>query len=217
MAGWITHLRLAEALMAELSAAEAIDEEFYYAGSLAPDCGRRIEYSGQKARYVPERERTHWVDDNEEWDVPIHFERFYDQYLRPKGAGSLKQRSFYWGYYVHLLTDALWIELGMRAFIEPGNEWSRALRQQTRQAALVWEQDFYQAHPDYTPLRKLEQIQALDFDPMGLKKAWILERLRGIRPAYEDIKPQTERMAPEKYDQILSRMICLSHMILRAK
>lgn len=38
-----------------------------------------------------------------------------------------------------------------------------------------------------------------------------------IRPAYEDIKPQTERMAPEKYDQILSRMICLSHMILRAK
>lgn len=217
MAGWITHLRLAEALMAELSAAEAIDEEFYYAGSLAPDCGRRIEYSGQKARYVPGREHTHWVDDNGEWDAPIHFERFYDQYLRPKGAGSLRQRAFYWGYYVHLLTDALWIELGMRAFIEPGNEWSRALRQQTRQAALVWEQDFYRAHPDYAPLRKLEQIQALDFDPMGLKEAWILERLRGIRPAYEDIKPQTERMAPEKYDQILSRMICLSYMILRAQ
>ncbi len=82
MAWWMAHLRLGEAVLSDLPAREGFDEAMYYAGCVATDCGRRVERPGQRAVYMPDRPATHWVDSNDKWDEPIHFERFYDQYLR---------------------------------------------------------------------------------------------------------------------------------------
>ena len=127
------------------------------------------------------------------------------------------RRAFYWGYYVHLLTDALWIELGMRAFIGRGGEWNRDLRRRMKRDALAWEQGFYRAHPDYPPLQKLEGVQRLGFDPMGLPEALILSRLQGVRPAYEGERAEAQIIAPEEYERALDRMIHLARMVIRGK
>lgn len=217
MAWWMAHLRLGEAVLSDLPAREGFDEAMYYAGCVAPDCGRRVERPGQRAVYVPDRPATHWVDSNDKWDEPIHFERFYDQYLRVSQEDEPPRRAFYWGYYVHLLTDALWIELGMRAFIGRGGEWNRALRRRMKRDALAWEQGFYRAHPDYPPLQKLEGVHRLGFDPMGLPEALILSRLQGVRPAYEGERAEAQIIAPEEYERALDRMIHLARMVIRGK
>lgn len=217
MAWWMAHLRLGEAVLSDLPAREGFDEAMYYAGCVAPDCGRCVERPGQRAVYMPDRPATHWVDSNDKWDEPIHFERFYDQYLRVSQGDEPPRRAFYWGYYVHLLTDALWIELGMRAFIGRGGEWNRALRRRMKRDALAWEQGFYRAHPDYPPLQKLEGVHRLGFDPMGLPEALILSRLQGVRPAYEGERAEAQIIAPEEYERALDQMIHLARMVIRGK
>ena len=217
MAWWMAHLRLGEAVLSDLPAREGFDEAMYYAGCVAPDCGRCVERPGQRAVYMPDRPATHWVDSNDKWDEPIHFERFYDQYLRVNQEDEPPRRAFCWGYYVHLLTDALWIELGMRAFIGRGGEWNRALRRRMKRDALAWEQGFYRAHPDYPPLQKLEGVHRLGFDPMGLPEALILSRLQGVRPAYEGERVEAQIIAPEEYERALDQMIHLARMVIRGK
>ena len=217
MAWWMAHLRLGEAVLSDLPAREGFDEAMYYAGCVAPDCGRRVERPGQRAVYMPDRPATHWVDSNDKWDEPIHFERFYDQYLRVSQGDEPPRRAFCWGYYVHLLTDALWIELGMRAFTGRGGEWNRALRRRMKRDALAWEQGFYRAHPDYPPLQKLEGVHRLGVDPMGLPEALILSRLQGVRPAYEGERAEAQIIAPEEYERALDQMIHLARMVIRGK
>ena len=217
MAWWMAHLRLGEAVLSDLPAREGFDEAMYYAGCVAPDCGRRVERPGQRAVYMPDRPATHWVDSNDEWDEPIHFERYYEQYLRVSQGDEPPRRAFCWGYYVHLLTDALWIELGMRAFIGRGGEWNRALRRRMKRDALAWEQGFYRAHPDYPPLQKLEGVHRLGFAPMGLPEALILSRLQGVRPAYEGERAEAQIIAPEEYERALDQMIHLARMVIRGK
>lgn len=217
MAWWMAHLRLGEAVLSDLPAREGFDEAMYYAGCVAPDCGRRVERPGQRAVYMPDRPATHWVDSNDKWDEPIHFERYYEQYLRVSQGDEPPRRAFCWGYYVHLLTDALWIELGMRAFIGRGGEWNRALRRRMKRDALAWEQGFYRAHPDYPPLQKLEGVHRLGFDPMGLPEALILSRLQGVRPAYEGERVEAQIIAPEEYERALDQMIHLARMVIRGK
>lgn len=217
MAWWMAHLRLGEAVLSDLPAREGFDEAMYYAGCVAPDCGRRVERPGQRAVYMPDRPATHWVDSNDKWDEPIHFERYYEQYLRVSQGDEPPRRAFCWGYYVHLLTDALWIELGMRAFIGRGGEWNRALRRRMKRDALAWEQGFYRAHPDYPPLQKLEGVHRLGFAPMGLPEALILSRLQGVRPAYEGERAEAQIIAPEEYERALDRMIHLARMVIRGK
>lgn len=217
MAWWMAHLRLGEAVLSDLPIREGFDEAMYYAGCVAPDCGRRVERPGQRAVYMPDRPATHWVDSNDKWDEPIHFERFYDQYLRVSQGDEPPRRAFCWGYYVHLLTDALWIELGMRAFTGRGGEWNRDLRRRMKRDALAWEQGFYRAHPDYPPLQKLEGVHRLGFDPMGLPEALILSRLQGVRPAYEGERAEAQIIAPEEYERALDQMIHLARMVIRGK
>ena len=129
----------------------------------------------------------------------------------------MSRRAFCWGYYVHLLTDALWIELGMRAFTGRGGEWNRDLRRRMKRDALAWEQGFYRAHPDYPPLQKLEGVHRLGFDPMGLPEALILSRLQGVRPAYEGERAEAQIIAPEEYERALDQMIHLARMVIRGK
>lgn len=217
MAWWMAHLRLGEAVLSDLPIREGFDEAMYYAGCVAPDCGRRVERPGQRAVYMPDRPATHWVDSNDKWDEPIHFERYYEQYLRVSQGDEPPRRAFCWGYYVHLLTDALWIELGMRAFTGRGGEWNRDLRRRMKRDALAWEQGFYRAHPDYPPLQKLEGVHRLGFDPMGLPEALILSRLQGVRPAYEGERAEAQIIAPEEYERALDQMIHLARMVIRGK
>ena len=111
MAYWMTHLRVAEALLRCLP--EGISLPHYYAGSIAPDCGRTEWNEDGTPRYLPGRVVTHWLKKDEALDrCLIDFEGFYNA-MMPQAADD-GARAFYWGYYIHLITDAMWQERVLR-------------------------------------------------------------------------------------------------------
>lgn len=80
MAGWVTHLRVAESCMNLFDF--SVDSEKYFIGTLATDCGRNLFDKNGNKYYNPPRYISHWTDNSLDWDAPIHYERFYDVYLR---------------------------------------------------------------------------------------------------------------------------------------
>ncbi len=155
MAYWMTHLRVAEALLRCLP--PDISLPHYYAGAIAPDCGRTELNEDGTPHYLPGRVVTHWLKKDEKLDrCLIDFEGFYNS-LMPTAADG-EARSFYWGYYVHLITDAMWQEQVLRprrkSLAEPTEEAIQAMRDDLKRADLA----DYREHPDYAPLEVLRSI-----------------------------------------------------------
>lgn len=148
MAYWITHLRVAEAVLPYLP---EVSLPHYYAGALGPDCGRTERNEDGSPLYLPGRRTSHWIiPDLDRCCSSIGFEQFYDAWM-PKGL-TPEQRSFYWGYYVHLITDAMWGEQVIKprkeCIQECTDEKVQEMKDDTRKADLR----FLKAHPDYAPL-----------------------------------------------------------------
>ncbi len=152
MAYWMTHLRVAEALLRCLP--EGISLPHYYAGSIAPDCGRTEWNEDGTPRYLPGRVVTHWLKKDEALDrCLIDFEGFYNA-MMPQAADD-GARAFYWGYYIHLITDAMWQERGLRprreSLADPSKENITAMRTDLKLADLA----DYRENPHYPPLETL--------------------------------------------------------------
>lgn len=105
MATWLTHLRIAQKVKENI---RDIDLDYFMAGSIAPDSGKPDKTNKQ---YEPSEEITHFCRGKDE-DKYIDLNSFYDRHLRPEDifTRSDKTRSFYWGYYFHLIGDRLWHE-----------------------------------------------------------------------------------------------------------
>ncbi|MBA4399600.1 MAG: hypothetical protein C0396_06995 [Anaerolinea sp.] len=105
MATWICHLRIAEKIAAELP---GLDKAAFYTGSLAPDSGIP---NDTWTEFTPPKEVTHFLVKGE-GNEAIHDLEFYRAYLE-KQPGKLfdADTSFLWGYFFHLLTDILWVDL----------------------------------------------------------------------------------------------------------
>ncbi len=102
MATWLTHLRIAEKIKEKI---RDIDMDYFMAGSIAPDSGKK--------------EITHFCKGTEE-NRYIDLKSFYNRHLRPEELfiRSDKTRSFYWGYYFHLIGDNLWNEKYLKPIIK---------------------------------------------------------------------------------------------------
>lgn len=98
MASWMVHLRIAHHLLADL----AVRPESFLAGALAPDCGVPAE---DGLNYDPPSSVTHWTPSGEK--AKCGFETFYQKYAAMEQ--DFEKRSFYLGYYVHLITDVFWV------------------------------------------------------------------------------------------------------------
>ncbi len=100
MATWGIHFRIADEILKQL---KRIDREYFIIGSIAPDCGIRKKEGG----YDPPTEITHLTKmwNKSDCDYNYIFENFI------KNETDFKKRSFYAGYYAHLLTDCLFSRL----------------------------------------------------------------------------------------------------------
>ena len=157
MAYWMTHLRVAEALLRCLP--EGISLPHYYAGSIAPDCGRTEWNEDGTPRYFPGRVVTHWLKKDEALDrCLIDFEGFYKA-MMPQAADD-GARAFYWGYYIHLITDAMWQERVLRprreSLADPSKENITAMRADLKLADLA----DYRENPHYPPLEILRNTSS---------------------------------------------------------
>lgn len=101
MATWITHLMIADKI---LTICPELDRRGFCVGNIAPDCN--VE-NDDWTSFTPSREITHWMRGNDK--LVSDCNEFSKEYIckRKNNIQSKEQYSFLIGYYVHLLTDAL--------------------------------------------------------------------------------------------------------------
>lgn len=97
MASWIVHLRIADALLDVLD----VEASHFLAGNIAPDCGRPVPAGG----FDPDLHVTHFTKTKKD---ACEYDRFWNEY--GSTARTPAQRSFYLGYFAHLMTDVLWVK-----------------------------------------------------------------------------------------------------------
>ncbi|MCR4792950.1 MAG: zinc dependent phospholipase C family protein [Lachnospiraceae bacterium] len=105
MASWMVHLRIADELLKHVT---EIDETAFVMGNIAPDSGVPSE---DWKEYHPPKTVSHFrtkADDETFMDLDAFCRGYFNEDLIMKY--SLREFSFFLGYYVHLLTDVRWTE-----------------------------------------------------------------------------------------------------------
>ncbi len=104
MASWMVHLRVADKL---LSALPMLNPTEFVVGNIAPDSGLPNE---DGTAYTPNKDESHFRTRGEDGHRHPDPALFASLYLSPAQLAdyTAKERSFYLGYYVHLLTDVAW-------------------------------------------------------------------------------------------------------------
>lgn len=100
MATWGAHIRLAEELLIHFP---ELDPLSFLVGNVGPDCGEPNEDWSQ---FSPPKTISHWINDK----GIIDSEAFYRKHLNVE-VKDLKEYSFLFGYYIHLLTDIAWVDM----------------------------------------------------------------------------------------------------------
>lgn len=98
MATWVTHLMIADRVMREIP---DLHRHEFCVGNIAPDCNVENE---DWTSFTPSREVTHWMTGGRK--VATDCDRFLHEYMERKEISSEQEKSFLWGYYAHLITDA---------------------------------------------------------------------------------------------------------------
>lgn len=157
MASWMVHLRIADYFLDKL---EGLAETEFVVGSIAPDSGVP---TGPVGVYVPDKMTSHFQTRTADGEKVICTDRFVQRYLTAaQWAGyTAAQRSFYLGYYVHLLTDIRWVE---EIFWPSARAEGERFRTDRSGCILRWKEDWYdldflylQQHPG---LRAFELYKA---------------------------------------------------------
>ncbi len=99
MASWVTHLWIADEVLKNIP---ELDRVGFCVGSIAPDCN--VENADWTA-FTPPREMTHFMSGKRK--CLADSERFFEEYLAGKSYADRQEEAFYWGYYAHLVADAL--------------------------------------------------------------------------------------------------------------
>lgn len=105
MASWMIHLRIADELLAKLP---QIDETAFVMGSIAPDSGVP---NSDWTEFSPPKAITHFnkkTPSGKRIDADHFCGRYFNETLIRHY--SVKEYSFFLGYYLHLLTDVRWTE-----------------------------------------------------------------------------------------------------------
>lgn len=101
MATWVTHLMIADKV---LQLCPELDRHGFCIGNIAPDCN--VE-NADWTSFTPSREITHWMSGKNK--IVSDCDAFCTEYIfrRENEIRSKEEYSFLVGYYVHLITDAL--------------------------------------------------------------------------------------------------------------
>lgn len=217
MANWVTHLRIAEAVFNKLKFSVDIDK--YLIGSIAPDCGIVVYNENGKRGYNPPRYISHWTDNKPDWDSAIHYEGFYDTYIM--NESNVDKKSFYLGYYIHLITDALWIELVSRPVIESFETVKENAKKARNQARADWfdtELIFLLNTPEFRPLKLFKTLKNFNniyldyFQPMAIQN-----KIDEVVKTYDDFSVDVNRVYPyfsyKEYEHmiiVITRLIVMS-------
>lgn len=164
MASWMVHLRIADELLKHLN---KIDETAFVMGNIAPDSGVP---NADWTEFHPPKELSHFKTYTDIEGTSVFREQYFDDDKITKY--SLREYSFFLGYYVHLLTDIQWknsvykilIQLYEKEFTEDKNQ-------------LIWaaKGDWYdldflylEQHPDFHAFYLYENAVGFNNDFMDI-------------------------------------------------
>lgn len=161
MASWMVHLRIADELLKHI---DSIDETAFVMGNIAPDSGVPNE---DWSEFHPPKTVSHFktrAGDETFFDIEVFCDRWFNERLIK--AYSLKEYSFFLGYYIHLLTDIHWTNDVYMALLKAYPEECAADKNK-----LIWtaKGDWYdldflylEQHPDFRAFSLYEN--AVNFD-----------------------------------------------------
>lgn len=198
MATWICHLRVAEKIASELP---GLDQAAFYAGSLAPDSGIP---NDTWTEFTPPKEVTHFLEKGD-GNEAIHDLAFYHAYLK-KQPGRLfdADTSFLWGYYFHLLTDILWVDL----IWTPTRLLCADLIAEIGKLAVVdrvksdWyglDHRFLRDHPGWEPWQQILSLELTGIPINHIPPSAVATQLDLIRSYYTDPEPDRVLERPFPY------------------
>jgi len=188
MAGWVTHMRIADEVLKQLP---ELDRLGFCMGSIAPDCN--VENEDWTA-FTPPREVTHWMSGKSKYKTFEDCDRFWAERIRGRTFADIQERSFYLGYYAHLIADVMWIDFArnedrVKAMwrrirsVPELNEKAKSLpetfeavkqlvdKKRRMLEITVWENEYLYTHPETAYLTVLQTVKEfpdyLDFLPKG--------------------------------------------------
>ncbi len=152
MATWLTHLRVAEKLFETL---DNIDETAFFVGCIAPDSGRMVD----DFTYLPPKDVSHWKREG-----VSYAQRFEDnaEFFKSfaENEKDNKMFSFYLGYYVHILTDTVYVRDIIHPFINGrGRETWRANIKLIRKSWYEIDARFLERNKGYRPLEIIGSVK----------------------------------------------------------
>lgn len=182
MATWMVHLRIADYFLNTMPWLNASE---FVAGSVAPDCGY-----GKKdsfGDFNPPPSVTHWSPTGRKCDC--RYKDFFNKYIKNKPLDKI--RSFYLGYYVHLVTDIMW---SSRMYL-PTLQIYKTEYAKNPEFLKVIKEDWYdldhkflRSHADFYPFRILEQKTSVyDYLPY-YEKGQLTKQIRTIVDFYLENK-----------------------------
>ncbi len=167
MASWMVHLRIADRF---LSLIKNILPTEFVVGNIAPDSGIP---NDNWSSYTPDKKASHFKTPGDDGHHYINADLFRSKYLREDQIlkYTLKEYSFYLGYYVHLLTDVLWIKHALQLCK------SRSSQELLTSGGAIqsWKQDFYDLDAKF--IRDNPKFRSFD----------IYRRAEGFKNVYLDI------------------------------
>ena len=153
------HLRVADQLLQRLP---GLDDTCFVMGNIAPDSGVP---DADGVSFHPPKRVSHYQEKRDGKTV-FEIQRFTDRFLTPDRClrYTLKELSFYAGYWAHLLTDVLWIRDVLRPAIR---RFPQDYARDKLGFIICCKRDWYdldflylQQHPDFAAFRICEENAA---------------------------------------------------------
>lgn len=215
MATWVLHLRVAEKIAKTLC---EIDETAYYVGSVAPDSGKMVD----NFTYLPPKDVSHWKREGVSYE-----QRFEDNadFFRKYGENEkdIFKKSFYLGYYIHILTDTIYVRDIIHPFIkEKGKPFWRENIERIRAGWYEIDHRFVANNKDFRPLAIISSVDEFKNDFLDYFEADdITERVRFASELYKNGKPNPNAVFithdEKKADELVDLMTETIRTILKEK
>ncbi len=155
MATWIMHLRVAEKLRNLLG---DLDETAYYVGAIAPDSGKMVD----DFTYLPPKDVSHWKRDDVSYEQRFWDNtQFYKKYC--ENEKDIFRKSLCWGYYVHVLTDTIYVRDIIHPYINKhGKPHWRENITDIRKGWYEIDFRFLAENPDFIPFQMIKKTEPFD-------------------------------------------------------
>jgi hypothetical protein len=165
MGTWAIHIRIAEKI---LKKGYDLHEEGFLIGNIGPDCGVINE---EGTNFIPTMEVSHWSTSGKR---DIDPEKFFKAHL-DKNIEDKKERSFYIGYYTHLLCDIEWRNDIIRRMEYDENYFpmktDRSFINELRKEWYILDRSYFDENQDSLFWTKFQHIESfpdyLEFYPKG--------------------------------------------------